>query len=411
MEIGSSPPPALPPVRGGARKRDLAADGGDAQARQAQQLAEERADELNSEVAALQSENSDTLNHMHQDFDSQEEQERDRQQSALESVRSAGYENLRKTQQSQAAELSRTRRDGEAELARLREFYRNATYQASSKGSRELGNIERRQLEKKNNEDLLMRQRLEQLRQEQDARLRNVHGEGDQRIQQALQQHRDAYQKLVASSKAETGQEQRHFDERYHQLLSEHQKALQRVQAESARNIGELQGEMSRKLAAYRESQADPFYRLVDLDTRFFDEPDRYVLRARVPRQEREHIKVSVLGDRIQLTGFRRNEEKLETEPGHTRSTSSYQSFSEGFPVDWPVDAQRVTREYDGDWMIVTLPKKEHPGPAHFHPLRDNTALPRGEPGRSRTETEPPSAADNPPPSDHRVFEEGPEEA
>lgn len=370
MEIGPPLPPAFTtassPSRLETRKRSEASANADAQARDALELAQERSDELSAEAEAIERDGGDTLNRMRQDTDAQEEQERTQEQDALESVKAQGYENLRKTQQAQAAELSRVRRDGEAELAHLKEFYRNSTYQAASRGAEELRNTERRQAERKDDEELLANQRLEQLHKERESRLQNARSEGDRRIEQAIEAHREAYRKLDASSESQAERERRLFEDRFKRLKEEHQQALQRVRNESAGTLGALRGEMSRKLAAYRERQADPFYKLVDLDARFFDEPDRYVLRARVPEQERGHIKISAEGDRIVLAGFRRSEEKLDVSPGHSRATSSYQSFSESFPVDWPVDPQRITREYDGDWMIVTLPKKERPGPPVF---------------------------------------------
>lgn len=375
MEIG---PPQLPPSpasRSTGRKKSAATDSADAQDRQAQEAAQERADELNSETAALEREEGDTLNRIRQDFDSQQAQEQEREQGALDSARLKGYENLRKLQQAQAAELSRVRREGEAELARLKEYYRNSTYHAASRGSEELRDLEQRRQEETGNEDLLARQRLDQLKKEEALRLESTRSVGDQRVQQALEQHREEFQKLRESSHQASDLERQHFEERFHRLLNDHQRSLHRVESASARQLGELRSDMSRKLAAYRARQTDPFYKLVNLDIHFSDEPGRYVLRALVPPQEREHVKVSVQGDRILLTGYRRSEEKLELDPGHSRSTSSYQSFNESFPVDWPVDPQRVTREYEGDWMIVSFPKKERPGPTIFRsPLSHSDA-------------------------------------
>src|SRR5262249_35828266 len=52
-----------------------------------------------------------------------------------------------------------------------------------------------------------------------------------------------------------------------------------------------------------------------------------------------------------------RNEEKLELDHGASASTSAYQSFSQSFPLSYPVQAKQLRKDFDGDELIVTVPK------------------------------------------------------
>ena len=72
------------------------------------------------------------------------------------------------------------------------------------------------------------------------------------------------------------------------------------------------------------------------------------MLTATIPEHEQKHVPVSVKGNQLVLSGYRRNEEKLELEPGRSQGTNAFQSFLETFPITWPVDANKMTREFEG---------------------------------------------------------------
>jgi hypothetical protein len=69
-------------------------------------------------------------------------------------------------------------------------------------------------------------------------------------------------------------------------------------------------------------------------------------------------VTVTLKGDNLVLSGTRRNEEKVELSPGHTQGTASYQSYSESFPLPFPVEARQLSKTFDGDMLIATIPKK-----------------------------------------------------
>ena len=76
---------------------------------------------------------------------------------------------------------------------------------------------------------------------------------------------------------------------------------------------------------------------------------DAYVLTATIPSHEQHSVQVSVRGDRLVVSGARRSDEKEDLGPGRSVTTSSYQNYSESFPLTMPVEARMLRREFDGD--------------------------------------------------------------
>ncbi|NDD91741.1 Hsp20/alpha crystallin family protein, partial [bacterium] len=85
---------------------------------------------------------------------------------------------------------------------------------------------------------------------------------------------------------------------------------------------------------------------------------DAFILTAKVPTHEHENIKAQVQGNQIVISGTRRNEDQVKMGEGRQRSTASFQNFRETFPIDWPVEANSMLREADGDRLVFTFPKK-----------------------------------------------------
>ncbi len=107
-----------------------------------------------------------------------------------------------------------------------------------------------------------------------------------------------------------------------------------------------------------------------DMDAELQEYDHEFVLTATIPEHERKGLAVSVRGNEVVLSGNRRSSEKLDLGPGRVQNTSSFQTFSESFPINWPVDARSLTREFDGDQLIVRIPKKKTYEPAPYKAKR-----------------------------------------
>lgn len=136
------------------------------------------------------------------------------------------------------------------------------------------------------------------------------------------------------------------------------EKRLDELNQLANEKLQKIRSDTSRKLDAYSSRQKDPFYQLVTLDSDLEETRDAYILKLNIPDYEQKHLSITVRGNQIVVSGSRRNEEKLEVEPGRQQSTASYQSYQETFPISWPVDSHALTRKIEGDTIVVTIPKK-----------------------------------------------------
>jgi hypothetical protein len=110
-------------------------------------------------------------------------------------------------------------------------------------------------------------------------------------------------------------------------------------------------------LNAYRDRNEDPFYKIHHFDSNLSDSGDEYVLRVRAPSHERSNLRVSIVGHEILLSGQRKNEDFVKTSEGGRVSSTSFQSFKQTFPVDYPVEAKMIYQEVDGEDVVFHLPK------------------------------------------------------
>ena len=147
------------------------------------------------------------------------------------------------------------------------------------------------------------------------------------------------------------------FKQQFEHTLAEHQEVLGRLNRRAGEDLQKLKEEYQTKLEAYSERSKDPFYRTMDAGMNLRENDDAYVLTAKIPEHERKGVSIAMRGNEIVLSGYRRNEERLKKEGGGQQETHSFQSFSESFQLAHPVDANRIARTFDGDELIVLIPK------------------------------------------------------
>lgn len=81
-----------------------------------------------------------------------------------------------------------------------------------------------------------------------------------------------------------------------------------------------------------------------------------YVIDAYAPKHEKDNLRVSVQKDKAVVSGHRKfNDEAVEN--GKVMRTSNFQSFSEEFKFDSPVESEGMTRERHGDFVRFSIPK------------------------------------------------------
>jgi len=172
-----------------------------------------------------------------------------------------------------------------------------------------------------------------------------------------MEAHRVEYERLKENLEKLSQETEASFQDKYQSQLERQDRQLGDMENRASQKLREIRADTSAKLSAYSSRQKDPFYKLLTHDAEFEEGEDEFTLTAKVPEHEQKNISVSIKGNQLVVSGYRRNEEKLEVAPGHTQGTASYQSFSETFPLTYPVDAKKLAKRFDGDKLIVTVPK------------------------------------------------------
>lgn len=328
------------------------------EARRAQRDAQEQIAASHRSVVEAQQTAGEQIDGIKDEYRVRIMEEHERQGRTLENERAKGYEQIRELKQRQEAEINRLRRDGERKLADLERHYSEAIYSTEKSKKDTILQLNQQVAQEtqyltKNHEvnhDLAQkehRQKLEILRQEQDTKIAEMET-----------RHRDEYEKLRANYEAANQESREQFEKNHQILLKDQQQKMARLYNSVSGMIRDIREDSSRKLAAYGDRQSDPFYQLISLDAELYEDSDAFILEARIPPHEREHISVSVKGNQVAITGSRRNDETLEQSPGRKSTTHSFQSFTETFPIDWPVEERGVAKFFDGDDLIVYIPKK-----------------------------------------------------
>lgn len=83
-----------------------------------------------------------------------------------------------------------------------------------------------------------------------------------------------------------------------------------------------------------------------------------FILEADLPGLKLEDIHVSVLDDRITISGARKREEKHE-EKGYRRYERAEGEFERSFRINGGIDVARVEASFEQGVLTVTLPKPE----------------------------------------------------
>jgi HSP20 family protein len=111
-------------------------------------------------------------------------------------------------------------------------------------------------------------------------------------------------------------------------------------------------------LAEEREGLWAP---IVDIE----EDNDNITVKAEIPGMKREDIKVSVQGNRLTITGERKQESETKNKTFH-RVERSYGKFSRMIMLPTDVDPDKVKANYKDGILNVTLPKPEAIKPKHI---------------------------------------------
>lgn len=284
--------------------------------------------------------------------------EKERGDNYLESVRNRSYENLTKLRRDTQSEETRVARKSEKDLRDLNTHYEDSLQTATSRGEAKTLEATKKayaseQFERKKGEE-----DVNAIKANYDVEKSRVDSSGKESAAELSKKNHDDLAFLEEKTRTAVEESNEHYQSSYEGALKQNKTALGDLNARAAKDVESLKRDTSLKLSAYADQKSDPFYRMVDLKAEFQENDSGFTLSAVIPPHERDRINVNIRGNEIVLSGKRRSEETLEVSEGRTQRTSAYQSFSESFPLGWPVDPKSMTREWDGDRLVIRIPKR-----------------------------------------------------
>lgn len=327
-------------------------------AAKAEREAADRITAARKRVVQAELESQKELEQQRDSFEKRADVERIRSADSLEQQRSKGYEQIRETKRLQTAEESRIRRDGEKQTITTKDHYDHAITESESRGERTIKELEKKNYTQQEFQRRQGNEQIKQLKEEQTQLQENLHANRVNTHDQLTLQAQVERKTLEASTRDAIQNSQDHYEKLYVDTTKNQHGAMDDLNWKAGRELEKIRHDTAHRLDAYSSRQSDPFYKLVDLKANFVEHDDQFVLKVNIPEYEQKHISVSIRGNEVVVSGNRRNEEKLELEPGKNITTSAYQSYSKSFPLNWPVNPKNLTREFDGDQLIIRIPKK-----------------------------------------------------
>lgn len=285
------------------------------------------------------------------------EKERLEQQNRFESQQDEGYQKIAELKKRQRAELQRVKRLGENQKKELGEYYRDSINTTQADGTEKL-----KDLNLKNHEQMkhFTRQHnfeVDTLKKQTEVQVAATQALVDQRLKDLKSLEGKQIEKIEANQTARREQTIDRFEKNYNSLVDSQKTLLNSIYSDVSNKIADIKLDSARKLDAYSDRQDDPFYQLVDINASVDEDSKEYIVRANVPEHAQEQLSINIQGNNLVLTGNRQSEEEIEVAPGQFKRTTSFQTFSESIPLNYPVNANQVSREFDGDELIVRIPK------------------------------------------------------
>ncbi len=164
-----------------------------------------------------------------------------------------------------------------------------------------------------------------------------------------LENNKNAYDDQLKSQ----GQ---HFKSKYSSNDNANRTTLAIQSNNYVKEMNEQKKEFLTETTKYSGKEKDPFYKVQDRGSQIQENENSYVIRAYVPAHEKDAVKITVQKDKATVEGKRAFKDQFETDDKKV-ATATYQSFREDFNFEKPVATKGMTRQRDGDYMIITVPK------------------------------------------------------
>lgn len=310
-----------------------------------EQLAETRTS-TQSEVQKFQTQNEEKLSKLRQKAAEQYVTTKERTQNQAQRLETQNEERIgnlrRETETQQKRELER----GRQQLEKLRAENERNDQLARARAQEE---IEARKESSS--------QKISRLESEAEIQYRKKQEHWQQREQRLDQDYQNKIGEREEAYRDRLKTQKQRFDSIYQKNDLAQRRSLMIQEANAAKQTNEIKKAFTRETEKYTGKAEDPFYKVQDRGSRLRETPDAYVIETYAPEHEKDKVRVVIENDKATIQGQRAFQDKFEAEDGRRVSTSSYQSFREEFPFESPVITEGMSRERDGDWIRVVVPK------------------------------------------------------
>lgn len=311
-----------------------------------------------SSYANAKTEAEKRLSRLRQENELRLKRERDEANAAYTSTHQKAHDEVVREQQTGKQKLALAAAENQRKLEenRDRSLATNEKTQAeySKEGSR---------IEQLGSRDLQLRQeKFDKLKHtqeaEQKAELKEIKTQNLEKEKQIRAEHeahvQETVEKLSQTLTKQTEQFQKKFE------------TDAKVNRESLNNQKELflKAQYKQKAAQARstgleESRAgDMFYTPKTFDASLIENPDHYVLTAKVPAYEKDNVDVRIKDNKVVLSGTRSFQDQFKDGDSRTE-TSAHQTYRQEFSLAKPADAKHVMTSIKDDGTITAIiPKK-----------------------------------------------------
>lgn len=316
----------------------------DAQASRQTRLTEER-DQANRKINEVQDQNEVRMRDVRERADTEYRKTRDEARQEQRRVETASKERVATLRAKSQEEQLREQKRGDTQLERVRTENRENHDRLRAQGTESIKTEQEAQARRRERLNSDSEKQIDRQKTQWQERERNVDQEYSNKIQNKKQAYED--QLKMQSSR---------FKSVYAHNAEDNERSLQVQRRNAAKEMNELKSEFFREAQHYAGKVDDPFYKVVDRGSRIIERPSEYVLEAYAPEHEKDATKITVEKDKVTIQGQRSFKDKVESDDKKV-STASYQSFREEFPFGGPVITDGLTRERNGDWVTIVIPK------------------------------------------------------
>ena len=302
------------------------------------------------------------MKHLREGYEQEKVAMEDRFESSIQAEKINHYDNLRNLKRQIDQEEKRLNDSGHEVISQKNSQLQNEEVNTQKTGQAKIDDLKRKYAAAEAYENNSIHAAQDEIKTKHHKNAEMIIKDSEEKIG-ALQEQKF---KEVETQKTSHGEALQQIHDHYtglrEQNLNQFKNELINDQHHTSDALNDQRLQNAEWLSRYTSRQNDPFYRMTRFDSQFQDTGDTYTLRVMVPEHERGKLRVQVTGQDLQLNGIRSNNEKAEVEPGRWISTSSYQNYSERFPLTTPVDGRSLTTRDDGDWVEFTVKKY---GPNH----------------------------------------------